>query len=148
VCNPFHAPLIPYPPTKEEFFDPGLTGRVKITTFRRSLKKNEEIMEAYAVIETGGKQYRVQQGDLLDVEKLEGEVGTTIALTNVLALSNGTELTVGTPAIDGAEITAEIIDQYKGKKLVAFKKKRRKGYHRKIGHRQEITRLKVAGIKG
>lgn len=103
-------------------------------------------MEAYAVIETGGKQYRVQQGDLLDVEKLEGDVGTTIALTNVLALSNGSELTVGTPAIAGAEITAEIIDQYKGKKLVAFKKKRRKGYHRKVGHRQELTRLKVAGI--
>ncbi|HMP73820.1 MAG TPA: 50S ribosomal protein L21 [Kiritimatiellia bacterium] len=104
-------------------------------------------MEAYAVIETGGKQYRVQQGDLLDVEKLEGDVGSTITLSNVLALSNGSDLTVGTPAVDGAEITAEIVDQYRGKKIVAFKKKRRKGYHRKVGHRQELTRLKIAGIK-
>ena len=104
-------------------------------------------MEAYAVIETGGKQYRVQKDDLFDVELLEGEAGTVVELANVLALSNGTELTVGTPTVAGATVTAEIVEQHRGRKVVAFRKNRRKGYHRKVGHRQELTKIRIKEIK-
>ena len=103
-------------------------------------------MDVYAVIETGGKQYRVKQGDELDVETLEGEAGAKVKLDRVLALSNGTELTVGTPVVAGASVEAEIVDQHRGDKVVNFKKKRRKGYHRKVGHRQNLTRLRVQSI--
>lgn len=105
-------------------------------------------MDAYAVIETGGKQYRVKQGDVLEVERLEGEAGAKVTLDRVLALSNGSELTVGTPVVAGAAVAAEIVGQLRGEKVVNFKKKRRKGYHRKIGHRQELTRLRVQSIAG
>ena len=100
-------------------------------------------MEAYAVVETGGKQYRVLKGGTLDIERLEGEAGSKIKLSRVLAISNGSELTVGTPEISGAEVVAEVVQQFRGAKVVSFKKKRRKGYHKKIGHRQELTRIKV-----
>lgn len=103
-------------------------------------------MDAYAVIETGGKQYRVKQGDELDVERLAGEAGTKITLDRVLAHSNGIELTVGTPVVAGASVSAEIVDQHRGEKVINFKKKRRKGYHRKVGHRQELTRVRVSSI--
>lgn len=103
-------------------------------------------MDAYAVIETGGKQYRVKQGDELDVERLDGEAGAKIKLDRVLALSNGTDLTVGTPVVSGASVSAEIVDQHRGEKVINFKKKRRKGYHRKVGHRQELTRVRVESI--
>ena len=103
-------------------------------------------MDAYAVIETGGKQYRVKQGDELDVERLDGEAGAKIKLDRVLALSNGTDLTVGTPVVSGATVSAEIVDQHRGEKVINFKKKRRKGYHRKVGHRQELTRVRVESI--
>jgi large subunit ribosomal protein L21 len=109
---------------------------------------NEEIMEAYAVIETGGKQYRIQKNDLFDVELLEGEAGATITFDSVLALSNGTELVVGTPTIAGASVTAQIVEQHRGNKIVAFKKVRRKGFHKKIGHRQELTKIRIQDIKG
>lgn len=105
-------------------------------------------MEAYAVIETGGKQYRVQKDDTFDVELLEGEAGTVVTLGNVLAVSNGTELTVGTPTVAGAEVKAEIVEQHRGRKVVAFKKNRRKGFHKKIGHRQELTKVRIQEIKG
>jgi large subunit ribosomal protein L21 len=103
-------------------------------------------MDAYAVVETGGKQYRVKQGDVLEVELLAGEAGQKVTLDRVLALSNGTDLTVGTPAIAGATVTAEIVGQVRADKVVNFKKKKRKGYHRKIGHRQELTRVRVDAI--
>jgi large subunit ribosomal protein L21 len=102
-------------------------------------------MDAYAVIETGGKQYRVQQGDLLDVELLEGEAGATLEF-DVLAVSNGTDLTVGTPTVEGAKVSASVVTHYRGKKIFSFKKKRRKGYRRKIGHRQELTKIQVDAI--
>ena len=105
-------------------------------------------MEAYAVIQTGGKQYRVQKNDLFDVELLEGEAGTKITLDGILAISNGTELVVGTPTVAGATVTAEIIEQHRGKKIVAFKKVRRKGFHKKIGHRQELTKIRIQEIMG
>ena len=107
---------------------------------------NEDIMEAYAVIETGGKQYRVEKGDLLKIELLETEAGQQTTFTKVLALSDGKQLTVGAPEVSGASVTAEVVRHLRGKKVVAFKKKRRKGYHKKIGHRQELTEIKIVGI--
>lgn len=103
-------------------------------------------MEAYAVIETGGKQYRVKTGDSLNVELLKGEPGSAVELTSVLALSNGQDLKVGTPRVSGAVVKAEIVKQTKGPKVVAFKKKRRKGYERKVGHRQPLTALRITSI--
>lgn len=103
-------------------------------------------MDVYAVIETGGKQYLVKQGDELDVETLEGEAGAKINLDRVLALSNGTELTVGTPVVSGAVVAAEIVNQHRGEKVINYKKKRRKGYHRTVGHRQNLTRVRVQAI--
>lgn len=105
-------------------------------------------MEAYAVIQTGGKQYRVKENDTFDIELVAGEAGATIKLDEVLAISNGSSLTIGTPKVSGASVTAEIVKQHRGKKVVSFKKNRRKGFHKKIGHRQELTRICVKEIKG
>jgi len=102
-------------------------------------------MEAYAVIETGGKQYRVQQGDILDIELLAVEDGASIEF-DALAVSNGSELSIGTPVVDGAKVKASVVENLRGKKIYSFKKKRRKGYRRKIGHRQELTKIKVEEI--
>jgi large subunit ribosomal protein L21 len=103
-------------------------------------------MEAYAVVETGGKQYLVQPGDTLKVEKLEAEVGAKISLDQVLALSDGTALKVGQPIVAGAAVQAVVEDQIRDDKIFNFKKKRRKGYTRKVGHRQSLTVLKVESI--
>ena len=105
-------------------------------------------MEAYAVIQTGGKQYRVLQGDVFDVERLPGEAGDAIALDHVLAISDGKSLKTGTPNLDGATVKVEVVSQFRGPKLVAFKKKRRKGYTRKVGHRQALTKIKVVELAG
>jgi large subunit ribosomal protein L21 len=102
-------------------------------------------MEAYAVIETGGKQYRVQQGDVLDVELLGAEAGSNVEF-DVLAVSNGSELSIGTPVVDGAKVKVSVVEDLRGKKIYSFKKKRRKGYRRKIGHRQDLTKIKVEEI--
>jgi len=102
-------------------------------------------MEAYAVIETGGKQYRVQQGDVLDIELLMEDAGATVEF-DALAVSNGSELTIGAPLVEGAKVKASVVENLRGEKIVAFKKKRRKGYRRKIGHRQELTKIKVESI--
>ena len=103
-------------------------------------------MEAYAVIETGGKQYRVEKDSVLSVELLGAEAGKTVEFDQVLALSDGTDLAIGTPVVPGAKVTATVVENFRGEKLVSFKKKRRKGYRRKIGHRQELTRLKIDSI--
>jgi large subunit ribosomal protein L21 len=105
-------------------------------------------MEPYAVIKTGGKQYRVEKGDVLDIEKLEGEAGDALELTSVLAVSDGSSLKCGTPELSGASVKLEVVEQFRGKKLVAFKKKRRKGYKRKVGHRQSLTKVKVVDFVG
>ena len=102
-------------------------------------------MEAYAVIETGGKQYRVQQGDVLDIELLTADEGASLEF-DALAVSNGAELSIGTPVVDGAKVKASVVENLRGKKIYSFKKKRRKGYRRKIGHRQELTKIKVEEI--
>jgi large subunit ribosomal protein L21 len=104
-------------------------------------------MEAYAVIETGGKQYRVQTGDELEIERIEGaEAGSKIELGPVLARNTGAALEVGTPAIEGAKVLADVLEETRGDKVVAFKKKRRKGYHRKVGHRQDLLKVKIQSI--
>ena len=104
-------------------------------------------MEAYAVIETGGKQYRVQKDDVVSVELLDSvEAGQTIELGRVLALNDGSGLKIGSPLVENAKVTAEVLEEYRAKKVVAFKKKRRKGYHRKVGHRQNLLRVKIASI--
>lgn len=103
-------------------------------------------MEAYAVIETGGKQYRVQKGSVIEVEHLDGDVGANIQISRVLAVSDGSALRVGTPEVSGTTVTASIVEQFRGEKVIAFRKKRRKGYHKKKGHRQELTRIKVDAI--
>jgi large subunit ribosomal protein L21 len=103
-------------------------------------------MDAYAVVETGGKQYLVKQNSQLDVEKLAGEAGASLTLDRVLAVSDGQTLKVGAPVIAGASVTAEVVKQFRGEKVVSFKKKRRKGYHKKIGHRQSLTRLTIKEI--
>lgn len=102
---------------------------------------------AYAVIKTGGKQYRVQEGDTLDVELLDAEPGAQTEFQEVLMHSDGQELTVGDPFLKGAVVTADVIERIKGPKLIAFKYRRRKGYHRTVGHRQKYCRVKISGIK-
>lgn len=104
-------------------------------------------MRPYAVIETGGKQYLVREGMLLDVEKLEAEPGQTIQLDRVLAVSDGKSLRIGRPTVSGAAVKAEVVKVFRGEKLVVFKKKRRKGYHKKAGHRQTLMRLKIQSIQ-
>ncbi len=100
-------------------------------------------MEPYAVIETGGKQYRVGKGHVVNVERLEVDAGGEITFDRVLAVSNGEELLIGTPTVDGATITATIMEHIRGPKLISFKYKKRKGYHRKRGHRQDLTKIKI-----
>jgi len=100
----------------------------------------------YAVIKTGGKQYKVSEGDLLKVEKLDGAVGDSIELAEVLMVG-GEEAKIGTPLLPNAKVTAQIVEQGKDKKVLVFKSKRRKNYRKKYGHRQPITRLKITGIE-
>ena len=101
----------------------------------------------YAVVKTGGKQYRVAQGDTLEVEKLTGEVGDQVKLNEVLLLGGDGEAKVGTPTLAEAEVTAEIVEQKRGKKIIVFKKRRRKDYSSKQGHRQSLTKLKIIEIQ-
>lgn len=105
-------------------------------------------METYAVVATGGKQYLVQAKDKLKVEKLTAEAGSTVSLDSVLAISDGQKLTVGSPLVKGASVTVKVLDTAPGEKVVSFKKKRRKGYHRKRGHRQILTTVEVEAIQG
>ncbi|MCA9538810.1 MAG: 50S ribosomal protein L21 [Myxococcales bacterium] len=100
----------------------------------------------YAIIKTGGKQYRVSPGQTLRVEKLEGEPGEGVRLDQVLLLGGEGETRIGRPMLDGAAVDAEIVSQGKAKKIIIFKKRRRKGYHKKQGHRQRYTELRITGI--
>ncbi len=102
----------------------------------------------YAVIQTGGKQYKVNEGDILKVEKLAGEAGDKVTLDEVLILSDGNGLKVGSPLVAGAKVTAEVIEQGRSKKIVVYKYKKRKNYRRKQGHRQAFTKIKVEKIEG
>lgn len=101
----------------------------------------------YAVVSTGGKQYRVQEGDVLFVEKLNADVDSTVELTEVLAVSNGETLKVGTPVVEGAKVVAKVVAQGKSKKVTVFKYKAKKDYRKKNGHRQPYTKLVVEKIE-
>jgi large subunit ribosomal protein L21 len=101
----------------------------------------------YAVVRTGGKQYRVTPGEVIKVERLDGEVGATVALDQVLMIGgDGAQVRVGTPMIDGAKVAAEVLEQAKAPKVIVFKKRRRKNYRRKRGHRQLLTVLRIQDI--
>lgn len=101
----------------------------------------------YAIVKTGGKQYRVEPGDMLEVELLDGDKGKEIALEEVLLVADGENIKVGKPTVAGAKVTAEVIDpDKKGKKVIAFKFRRREGYHRKRGIRPHHTVLKIKEI--
>ena len=101
----------------------------------------------YAVIRTGGKQYRVASGQVIKVERLDGDVGDTVALDQVLMVGDdGGEQKIGSPLIEGAQVTAEVLEQGKAPKVIVFKKKRRKNYRRKRGHRQLQTVLRIRDI--
>jgi len=100
----------------------------------------------YAIIRTGGKQYQVAQGDRLRVEKLSGNIGDQVEIDDVLLVADGESVTIGRPVVEGAKVSAKIIEQGKAKKVLVFKKKRRKGYQVKKGHRQQYTALEIQGI--
>jgi large subunit ribosomal protein L21 len=101
---------------------------------------------AYAIIRTGGRQFRVAEGDTIDVDLLDVEPGKTATFDDVLLFSDGKDVTHGNPLVSGAKVTAEVVEQRKDKKVVAFKYKRRKGYHRTVGHRRKLTRVKIKSL--
>ena len=100
----------------------------------------------YAVIQTSGKQYKVAKETIISVDRMAGEVGDKVELKDVLFASENGNVKIGAPNIDGAVVTAEIVEQLRGEKIIVFKKKRRKDYRRKQGHRQDLTNLKIKEI--
>ena len=100
----------------------------------------------YAVIKTGGKQYKVSEGEVLSFEKIKGDKGDTISFDEVLLVSKDEDVKVGAPFVEGAKVTGEIISQIRAPKITVFKMKRRKGYSKKTGHRQDLTSLKIKEI--
>ncbi|WP_350342528.1 50S ribosomal protein L21 [Proteinivorax tanatarense] len=100
----------------------------------------------YAVIKTGGKQYKVSEGDVIKIEKLAAEVDETVELNDVLAVANGEDFKVGTPLVEGAKVQAKVLEHDKAKKVYIFKFKRRKKYRKKQGHRQPFTKILIEKI--
>ncbi len=100
----------------------------------------------YAVIKTGGKQHRVSEGDVVVVEKVTGDKGDSVVFDQVLMVGNESDIRIGRPIVEGAKVTGEILAQTKAAKLVVFKMKKRKGYHKKNGHRQQLTSMKIREI--
>jgi large subunit ribosomal protein L21 len=101
---------------------------------------------AYAIIRSGNKQYRVAPGETVAVEKLSGQAGDKITFGEVVLHCDGDTVTLGAPLIDGAKVSGEVVEQFKDKKVIAFKYRRRKGYHRTVGHRRQLTRVKIGSI--
>jgi len=101
---------------------------------------------AYAIFKTGGKQYKVAAGDVIEVEKLDAEAGSEATFMEVLFFSNGSEVKSGSDALKGATVVAEIVGQKKAPKVICYKYRRRKGYHRTVGHRRKVTQLKIKSI--
>lgn len=101
----------------------------------------------YAIVEIAGQQFKVQKDQKVYVHRLDAEAGSKLTFENVLLHDNDGKITIGAPTIEGAKITAEVIDHVKGDKVIIFKKKRRKGYAKKNGHRQQFTSIKITGIK-
>jgi large subunit ribosomal protein L21 len=100
----------------------------------------------YAVLETGSKQYRVAAGDKLEIERLETEAGKSFTFDRILLVNNDGKVSVGAPTVAGATVAADVIEHIRGEKKLTFKMKRRKGYHKTIGHRQELTVVKITAI--
>ena len=100
----------------------------------------------YAIVKTGGKQYKVSQGDTMRFEKLDGDVGATVTFDQVLMVNDGDTVTVGQPRVENAVVSGQIVEQGKAKKILVFKYKRRKGYRRKQGHRQQFTAVRIDSI--
>ena len=100
----------------------------------------------YAVLESGGKQYRVSAGDTLEVERIAAEAGQSVRLDRVLLVNNAGKVSVGSPLVAGAAVTADVVEHIRGDKKIIWKMRRRKGYHKKQGHRQELTVLKIKEI--
>lgn len=102
----------------------------------------------YAVIRTGGKQYRVAKDDVIIIERLEGDSGANLEFTDVLMVGEGESVKYGAPLVSGAKVTAELVEQTRGPKVIAFKKRRRKNSRRKRGHRQDLTKVRITSIVG
>ena len=109
--------------------------------------KKREVQCMYAIIKTGGKQYKVAEGDVLNVEKLDAEKGAEVVFDEVLAIVNDGEVTVGKPFVDGAKVTATVEEQGKGEKILVFKYKAKANYRKRAGHRQPFTAVKISGIQ-
>ena len=101
---------------------------------------------AYVILKTGGKQYKVAEGDLIDVEKLDVQAGQETTFSEVIFHADGDTHTHGSPHISGASVIGEVVEQRKAAKVIAFKYRRRKGYHRTVGHRQKLTRVRIKSI--
>ena len=101
---------------------------------------------AYAILKAGGKQYKVSEGDIIDVEKLDVEAGQETTFSEILMHGDGDKLSHGSPLLNGASVVAEVVEQRKADKVIAFKYRRRKGYHRTVGHRQKLTRVRIKSI--
>lgn len=101
----------------------------------------------YAIVDSGGKQYKVQEGEILRVEKLAGEVGDSVSFDRILMFSDGDNVNVGTPLLEDVAVSGHIVEQGKAKKTIVFKYKKRKRYRRKQGHRQQFTAVKIDSIK-
>lgn len=100
----------------------------------------------FAVIKTGGKQYKVSQNDTIDIEKINAKVGENVTFSEIVAIENNNQVTLGKPTVANASVTAEVVEQFKSDKVLVFKKKRRHNYRRKNGHRQNLTRVKITAI--
>jgi large subunit ribosomal protein L21 len=101
----------------------------------------------YAVVQTGGKQYRVEEGNTVLIEKLETETGKEVILDQVLMIGDGDKVTIGRPVVEGAKVIADVVKQTRGPKLIVFKKRSKKGYKKTQGHRQNLTEIKIKSIK-
>jgi large subunit ribosomal protein L21 len=102
----------------------------------------------YAVIKTGGKQYRVSKDDVVTIERVAGDAGATVQFDQVLMVGSGADVKIGAPMVSGAIVTAELVEQSRGPKLIAFKKRRRKNSRRKKGHRQDLSIVRITDITG
>jgi len=100
----------------------------------------------YAIIRTGGKEYSIENGSIIDVEKLSGSAGDEVTLDKVLLVADNENVKIGKPFVEGAKVVAQVMDQKKGPKIIVFKRKRKKGYKKKQGHRQNLTQLKIKEI--
>jgi len=115
---------------------------------RHRARPTERAIAMYAVIKTGGKQYRVAMDDVISIEKLEGDARSSIEFEDVLMVGEGASVKVGAPTVSGAKVVAELVEQTRGPKVIAFKKRRRQNSRRKRGHRQDLTKIRITSIVG